>query len=326
MLEAKHTGGQAGPAPHRELPRAFPARHLGPGSGGPRLRSGPRVRREDLIAKTAARIGLRKDSPTACCSATGRRAPDDARDFVIRERLGGTGRLAVEKPCACARAPALLRRNGWKAAGGDEEDCIVGRGGKLCGQAAISLAEDRKPCTCGFGSGRPGARLSRYLISRHRSASTGRAAQRTEIGVWKGTGISTDSLAYGSRRDPSRNNWPARIHQDRGRAADRRVVAAAWRLDPEGFIKTGPDPESRRAGRRAVAPCAARPYLLETSRRGVAVGDVRSASVKRAPRPWGTARSRSPRCTECWPSEGRWRLRAHQVDQDGAASRQTGMC
>jgi len=62
------------------------------------------------------------------------------------------------------------------------------------------------------------------------------------------------------------------------------------------------------------------PYLLETSLPGVfAVGDVRSGSVKRAASAVGKARSRSPRSTGCWPSED---LRAHQGDQDGAASRQ----
>jgi thioredoxin reductase (NADPH) len=52
-------------------------------------------------------------------------------------------------------------------------------------------------------------------------------------------------------------------------------------LDPNGFIKTGPDltPEELAAARW---PLARAPHLLETSRPGVfAVGDVRGGNIKR---------------------------------------------
>ena len=54
-------------------------------------------------------------------------------------------------------------------------------------------------------------------------------------------------------------------------------------LDPKGFIKTGADlsPEDLSVARW---PLARPPHLLETSVPGVfAVGDVRSANIKRVP-------------------------------------------
>jgi len=230
MLEANATGGQRGQLPPARIPRAsrsaFRAR-----SWRPALRSGQKLRREDPDRQDRRPTRLRQeDLPRAVATAKGR-AHADARDRH-RERRGVPAPRRRE-PAAFEGAAFYTPPHGW------ERSCAGTRGLAIVGGCQLAA---RRACPGGDAKARaqlirsgPGAGRCRYLISRIRSASAGRADTRTELVRWKGTGISKIA-GVRSRSDPSKKTDPApRLTIDRGEP--RTKWSPCLGADPKGFIR-----------------------------------------------------------------------------------------
>jgi thioredoxin reductase (NADPH) len=162
----------------------------------------------------------------------------------------------------------------------EEEIAIVG-GGNSAGQAAVFLSGIASRVHVVVRGPSLAASMSRYLIQRIESSRNVELRTRTRI----------ESLEGGDRLE--RVRWS---HVESGEPETRPIrnlfcmtgadPNTAWIqgcvvLDDKNFVKTGPDLRPDELA-EAKWPLARRPYLMETSIPGVfAVGDVRSASVKR---------------------------------------------
>jgi len=162
----------------------------------------------------------------------------------------------------------------------DEEIAIVG-GGNSAGQAAVFLSQLASHVHILVRGKGLADSMSRYLIQRIEGSPNVTLRTRTQV----------DSLEG--------DKWLERLrwrHVDSGNAETRAIKNlflmtgadpnTAWLegcllLDKDGFVRTGSDlqPEDLAEGHW---PLTRRPYLMETTIPGVfAVGDARSASVKR---------------------------------------------
>jgi thioredoxin reductase (NADPH) len=163
---------------------------------------------------------------------------------------------------------------------GGEEVMVVG-GANSAGQAAVFLAKNARRVYLTFRSGDLTQSMSRYLIARIEETRNIVMRPHTEITALEGD----DHLERVRCRDNQ-------IHKEDSHAIRHLFVMTGaipntrWLddcvvLDPNRFIKTGPDlsPEDLAT---ANWPLVRPPRLLETSRPGVfAVGDVRGGNIKR---------------------------------------------
>jgi thioredoxin reductase (NADPH) len=148
-------------------------------------------------------------------------------------------------------------------------------GGNSAGQAAVFLAHHVRRVTLMIRGADLGRTMSRYLIDQLERIENVEVRTHTEVVELVG-GRSVESLVVEDNRTGERTPLGATaLFVFIG--ADPRT---AWlgdevALDDKGFVLTGRDLDGRVEGEAA-------PLLLETSRPGVfAVGDVRSASIKR---------------------------------------------
>src|SRR5438876_11914937 len=163
---------------------------------------------------------------------------------------------------------------------GDEEVIVVG-GGNSAGQAAVFLAQTARRVYMLVRSGGLRESMSRYLIRRIEDNPKIELRAHTEIMALEGS----DRL----ERVQWRNNSTEKIETYNighvfsmtGAIPNSHWLEGCVALDPQGFIKTGPDlsPEELALARW---PLSRTPFLLETTLPGVfAVGDVRGGNIKR---------------------------------------------
>jgi thioredoxin reductase (NADPH) len=150
-----------------------------------------------------------------------------------------------------------------------EQVALVG-GGNSAGQAVVFLAGHAARVT--LLARRPLAEtMSAYLVERIAGLANVEVVTGAQISSLDGEGDSLSAIGWRARGSDSETRRPAR-HLFLFIGADPNtdwLVGSGLRLDPRGFLLTGPE------ARSGCLP-------LETSRPGVfAVGDVRAGSVKR---------------------------------------------
>ncbi|MGH9382726.1 MAG: NAD(P)/FAD-dependent oxidoreductase [Vicinamibacterales bacterium] len=229
-----------------------------------------------LIAKTAARLSDGK--PYAIDVGDGERV--SARTVIV-----ATGaeyrRLPIDGLSRFEGAGVYYAATFMESQLCDGEDVVVVGAGNSAGQATVFLAQTARRVHMLIRSDGLADTMSRYLIRRIEDHPAIVRHVRTEIVSLEGNGR--------LERVGWRDNQTGRIEtQDirhvfvmTGAVPSTRWLADCLALDAKGFIKTGPDlsPDDLLAARW---PLARAPHLLETSLPTVfAIGDVRSASIKR---------------------------------------------
>ena len=277
VLEHAAPGGQAGSSSRIENYLGFPTGISGQDLAGRALTQAEKFGAEIAIARTA--IGL------DCTS----------KPYEIRLSNGGLvrTRTVVIASGARYRKPDLPELPRFEGAGvmysathieaqvcKDEEIAIVG-GGNSAGQAAVFLAQSCVEVNVLVRGPGLAESMSRYLIQRIEDSSNVRLRPRTQIEMLHGTNR-LEEIRW-RQLDTGKAETRAIRHLFLMTGADPNTswLNGCVTLDEKGFVKTGVElrqDELHEAG----WPLARRPELLETSRPGVfAVGDVRSASVKR---------------------------------------------
>jgi thioredoxin reductase (NADPH) len=271
VVESDAPGGQAGTSSRIENYLGFPT-----GISGQELAARAFVQAERFGAQIAiARTALK----LKCAS----------EPYAIELDDGGSvqGRSIVVAAGARYRKLALPNLAQFEGVGvyygatqvegqmcGGEEVAIVG-GGNSAGQAAVFLAGIARHVYLLVR--RPGLAetMSRYLISRIEDNPAITFLPRTEVVALEGE-AHLERIRWRSR-DTGETDLREIRHLFLMTGADPNTswLDGCIALDPQKFIKTGPDLGSDWHSHRP-------PYLLETSVPGVfAVGDIRSGSLKR---------------------------------------------
>ena len=161
-----------------------------------------------------------------------------------------------------------------------EEVAIVG-GGNSAGQAAVFLSGRVRHVHVMVRAEGLAESMSRYLIRRIEETPNITLHTRTELESLEGTDH-LESVVWRNDRTGDRVARPIRhLFLMTGAKPNSDWLAGCIALDDKGFIRTGTDLSPAELSTRKW-PLARTPFLLETSLPGVfAVGDVRSANVKR---------------------------------------------
>ncbi|HEV3253927.1 MAG TPA: FAD-dependent oxidoreductase [Candidatus Acidoferrales bacterium] len=271
VVESDAPGGQAGTSSRIENYLGFPT-----GISGQELAARAFVQAERFGAQIAIARTARK---LKCAS----------EPYAIELDDGGSvqGRSIIVAAGARYRKLALPNLAQFEGVGvyygatqvegqmcGGEEVAIVG-GGNSAGQAAVFLAGIARHVYLLVR--RPGLAetMSRYLISRIEDNPAITLLTRTEVVALEG-GEHLERIRW-RNRDTGEADLREIRHLFLMTGADPNTswLDGCIALDPQRFIKTGPDLGSDWHSHRP-------PYLLETSVPGVfAVGDIRSGSLKR---------------------------------------------
>jgi thioredoxin reductase (NADPH) len=122
--------------------------------------------------------------------------------------------------------------------------------------------------------------MSRYLIRRIEENPGIALRTCTEITALEGNGH-LERVQWRTDHSAAETHDIRHVFVMTGAAPSTNWLNGCVTLDPQGFIKTGPD-LSHDELMAAKWPLARQPHLLETSRPGVfAVGDVRAGNIKR---------------------------------------------
>ncbi|MDB4934997.1 MAG: Thioredoxin reductase [Labilithrix sp.] len=163
----------------------------------------------------------------------------------------------------------------------EKADVAIVGGGNSAGQAAVFLAQSAanvRICVRGPGLAES---MSRYLIRRIEDAPNISIHPFTQVEALEGES-SLEHIVWRNSKTGERTRLPTKhLFLMTGASPNTRWLDGCVALDEKGFVLTGPS----LGAERLIAekwPLARPPMLLETSLPGVfAVGDVRSASVKR---------------------------------------------
>jgi thioredoxin reductase (NADPH) len=163
---------------------------------------------------------------------------------------------------------------------GGEEVIVVG-GGNSAGQAAVFLAQTAKRVYMLVRSNSLAASMSRYLIRRIENSPTIILRLQTEIVAVEGKDHLESVSWRNSQTGQTEKHEISHLFIMTGADPNTHWLDGCVALDDKGFIRTGPDLSADNLS-DAGWPLTRQPYLLETSLPGVlAVGDVRSDSIKR---------------------------------------------
>jgi thioredoxin reductase (NADPH) len=277
VLESTAPGGQAGTSSRIENYLGFPT-----GISGLDLAGRAHTQAEKFGAEVAiGRTGVRLD----CDSRPYKLHLSDGQVVRTRTIVIATG--ARYRRLALPELPRYEGNGVYYSATHmegqlckDEEIAIVG-GGNSAGQAAVFLSQLASHVHILVRGKGLADSMSRYLIQRIEGSPNVTLRTRTQVDALEG------------------DKWLERLrwrHVDSGNPETRAIKNlflmtgadpnTAWLkgcvlLDKDGFVRTGSDlqPEDLAEGHW---PLTRRPYLMETTIPGVfAVGDARSASVKR---------------------------------------------
>ncbi len=163
----------------------------------------------------------------------------------------------------------------------DDDEVIVVGGANSAGQAAVFLARTaRKVYILVRGKGLSDT-MSRYLIRRIEDTPTIELLVETEIVELDG-GDELERVTWLDKRTGERVTRPiGHVFMMTGASPNTEWLAGCAAIDDKGFVKAGPE-LTHQDLTDARWPLVRPPYLFETSLPGVfAVGDARSASVKR---------------------------------------------
>jgi thioredoxin reductase (NADPH) len=278
LIEARAPGGQAGSSSRIENYLGFPTGISGEALAGRALSQATKFGAQLLIARRAVRLDCSKRPYTV-------RLDDDGNIVRAKTIVIATGAEYRKPPLE-----ALTRFEGvgvYYAATFMEaqlcagEEVVVIGGANSAGQAAVFLAERaRRVHILVRGSGLA-TTMSRYLVYRIENHPSIELHACTElIGVEGETHLS--GVRWRNNRTGTEEARPIRhVFVMAGATPATHWVDGCLALDPNGFIKTGPE-LTRGELDAARWPLERAPYLLETSTPGVfAVGDVRAGNIKR---------------------------------------------
>jgi thioredoxin reductase (NADPH) len=277
VLEATAPGGQAGSSSKIENYLGFPTGISGQALAGRAYTQAQKFGAHVRIAQPAA--GFR-------C---------ECKPYSIDIGGGATvrGRSVVVATGAVYRKPPLESLGRFEGIGvyygatfmeaqlcAGEEAIVIG-GGNSAGQAAVFLAQSARHVHLLVRSDGLAATMSRYLIRRiedHPAITLHTHAEL--VGLEGETHLERVRWRDGvSGRDEE--HAIRHLFVMTGAVPATQWVDGCLALDPNGFIKTGPE-LSREELAEAEWPLERAPYLLETSVPGVfAIGDVRSGNIKR---------------------------------------------
>jgi thioredoxin reductase (NADPH) len=277
VLESTAPGGQAGTSSRIENYLGFPTGISGQALAGRALTQAQKFGAEVAIARSAVRIEC------------------DDRPYKIHLEGGDIVRTRAIVVATGARyrkldLPALPRFEGngvyYSATHLEgqlcqgEETVVIG-GGNSAGQAAVFLSQLATHVHVLVRGPGLAESMSRYLIQRIEGTPNITLRTRTEVCALEGTDR-LESIAWrhiGSDQPDPR--MIRNVFSMTGADPNTRWLDGCVALDDKGFVKTGADLRADELTRDRW-PLARRPYLMETSIPGVfAVGDARSASVKR---------------------------------------------
>jgi thioredoxin reductase (NADPH) len=160
---------------------------------------------------------------------------------------------------------------------GSDEVIIVG-GGNSAGQAAVFLARTARHVHVLVRREGLAATMSRYLITRIEQTPNITVHAQCEIEALEGD-TWLERVRWRKRGDRVEEHAIRHVFSMTGAVPNTQWLGGCVALDGKGFVKTGPDVDP---GELAPFPNQRRPYQFETSLPGIfAVGDVRSASIKR---------------------------------------------
>lgn len=276
VIEASSPGGQAGSSSRIENYLGFPTGISGQELAGRAYAQAQKFGADVMIARSAVAL--------ACDQGTCVVTLDDGTSIVARAVVIATG--------ARYRKPPLANLEQFEGAGVyysatfmeaqlcDAADVIVVGGANSAGQAAVFLARTARQVHLLVRADTLSASMSQYLVRRLEESRNIRIRTRTEVVGLDGTGH-LERVQWRDETGAITTHDIRHVFLMTGAEANTAWLEGHVALDPQGFIKTGPDltPEDLDAGRW---PLTRAPYALETSLPGVfAVGDVRCGNVKR---------------------------------------------
>lgn len=277
VLESNSPGGQAGSSSKIENYLGFPT-----GISGQELAA----RAYTQAQKFGAQMIIARDAKQLICD----RKPyaieiDDGSRVQTRAIIIATGaeyrRLSLENLSQFEGAGIYYGATTVESQLCRNEEVIVVGGGNSAGQAAVFLAQTAKRVHLLVRSNGLAESMSRYLIRRIEESPAIDLRTQTEIVAFKGS-YHLESVCWRDNEtgeDETRNI--RHVFVMAGAVPKTNWLEGCVALDPNGFIKTGPDLSHD----DLIAdgwPLARAPHLLETSLPGVfAVGDVRGGSLKR---------------------------------------------
>jgi thioredoxin reductase (NADPH) len=277
VLESTAPGGQAGSSSRIENYLGFPTGISGQALAARAYTQAEKFGSDIAIARTATRL---------LCDRRPYRIELGPSDSVL-------ARVVVIATGACYHKPALAQLERFEGVGvyysatavearvcGSDEVIVVG-GGNSAGQAAVFLAHTaRKVYVLVRGKGLSET-MSRYLVRRIEDTPAIELRTEAEIVALDGNDA-LEQVTWLDKRTDERVTRPiGHVFMMTGASPNTTWLGGCLAIDDRGFIKAGPD-LSRQELADARWPLGRPPYLFETSMPGVfAVGDVRSASLKR---------------------------------------------
>jgi thioredoxin reductase (NADPH) len=277
VLEGNAPGGQAGSSSRIENYLGFPTGITGQELAGRAFIQAEKFGAQIAIARVAA--GLKCDGGPFNVECAGTE-PVRGKALIVasgaeyrRLPLANIGQFeGVGVYYGATRLEAQLCAN--------EEIVIVG-GGNSAGQAAVFLSGIAKRVHVLVRGTGLAESMSRYLIRRIEESPTIALLTQTEIVSLEGNGH-LEHLSWSNRETGATETREIRhLFSMTGASPNTAWLQGCVALDNKQFIKTGADltPEDLAAEHW---PLRRQPYLFETSvPRVLAVGDVRSTSVKR---------------------------------------------
>ena len=277
MVEMNAPGGQAGSSSKIENYLGFPAGISGQELAGRAYMQAEKFGAQIIIAKAATHL--------ACDRRPYAIEFDDGSHVAARTIIIASGaeyrRLSVDQAARFEGAGLYYGATFVEAQLCQGEDVVVVGGANSAGQAAVYLTQTARQVHMVVRSSGLAQSMSRYLIRRIDESATIVVHPHTEIVALEGD----EHLQRVRCRDTQSGEVETcdvqHLFVMTGAVPNTRWVAGCLALDPQGFIKTGPD-LSRDDLATARWPLARPPHLLETSVPGVfAVGDVRAGNIKR---------------------------------------------
>lgn len=276
VVEAEAPGGQAACSSKIENYLGFPTGISGQDLAGFAYAQAEKFGADVIIARTAQRL--------AC----------DRTPYEVL--LDGGGRLLARSVVladgARYRRPAVANLSRFEGTGiyyaatqveaqlCQREPVVVVGGGNSAGQAAVFLTGVVDHVHMLVRSGGLKDTMSAYLVQRIRENPKITVHTHTELDLLEGDGHLERVRWRNNLTGESETHRVRHVFVMTGADPNTAWLRGCVALDDKGFIKTGQDlAPADLAGWTAASR---HPYMLETSIRGVfAVGDVRSASVKR---------------------------------------------
>ncbi len=277
VLESNAPGGQAGASSKIENYLGFPTGISGQDLAGRAYSQVQKFGAQVMIAKAAKQLTCERKPYTVTL--------DDGLPVPARSIVIATGaeyrKLTLDNLAQFEGAGIYYGATFVESQLCTGEEVIVVGGGNSAGQAAVFLAHTTKHVYLLVRSSGLADSMSRYLVRRIEETPSITLGTQTEITALEGSDHLERVRCWNNKTGNVEAHDIRHVFVMTGAVPNTGWLDGCVALDPQGFIKTGPDLSHEDL---AVArwPLARNPYLLETSLPGVfAVGDVRAGNVKR---------------------------------------------